>query len=216
MGSTRLVAAVAAAALASPFIATSASAAPPLGTAVATVGDSRYAEGRDIAEALLFATGRYAAVVTALPTLRDAARHTERHAAPEAQRVIEEALDALVEGDPQVFARLRDDVRSGDPYRVEGALVGLSEATRDVIETTGGSRSAAPALDEVPPNAAAVLIAAVAVVSVGGAVVAATVGSVVNAVHAANALWTVNWAFSLDDGERATQAVAEVTTAFGD
>lgn len=203
-----MVGAAAIAALALPLISSPATAAPVPAHAAASLAPSDSVgadlDGRQIAEALLFVSGPSADRVVGLPAFGQAVRHLHEHRTPETDAAVVGVLDGIEARDPALFAGLSREIRSGDPYRVEAALVLLSEAVHHEL---GGSTSAVP-LDLLPPSSAAV---------VGGVLVAVlgvTAVSVVNAVHAANALWTVNWAFSARDGERAVQAVSQITEAF--
>jgi len=209
MSTRRILGAAAVAALAVPLAAVPASADPsaPSFTGVNASSSSvdAHADGRQVAEALLFASGSDGAMVAALPSFAPAVPVLEQHR--QDASVVSGLLDSMAAYDPTLFAVVGGEIRSGDPYRVEAALLRLTEAVQGAAADAGASWDAA-GMDVVPPQSAAVLFAAAVV---AGAVTAV---GVANVVAAANALWTVNWAFAADEGDRATQVVAEVTEAF--
>lgn len=206
MSTRRILGAAAVAALAVPLAAVPASADPsaPSFTGVNASSSSvdAHADGRQVAEALLFASGSDGAMVAALPSFAPAVPVLEPHR--QDASVVSGLLDSMAAYDPTLFAVVGGEIRSGDPYRVEAALLRLTEAVRGAVAAAGASWDDAARLDVAPPLPAIVVAAVTVVAAV----------RVAGVVQTAAALWTVNWAFAADEGERATQVVAEITAAF--
>lgn len=158
------------------------------------------ADGRALFSGIFFGQGAAAKELVKLDSF-SAMKEAQRKGDPHSRKASHAVLAEIQRNDPGFLAEFSAEVRSGDPFRVEQALLSGGEELAGVVERQG---------DDQPTQVGTCfwVVAVVTVVAAGNAAVA------VNAVYAGNVAWTVNWAWSSPkDGNSLARerAVAEFT-----
>lgn len=183
-------------------------------------------QGKEIAEAILFASGDKFNDISHIPYFAKANLMSDNNTSAEVQDFIKDFLENIDKSNPGFFEVFYDDITSQDPYLVAEALHDLTLKSHNTLKATLAERKVDPAgiqvrtetISGASPQAVTLLVvvAAGVVVHVIVAVTAANVAAMINFAGGANWAWAKNWAMSDGSPAEEEKLVAEIASAFSE
>ncbi|MFE7410245.1 sporulation delaying protein family toxin [Streptomyces laurentii] len=197
--------------------APSATAEPVAKTSVSTVAEtvvSAKDDGENVFRGLFFAQGKVGNELAKLDLFSEARQYLDNNSDEEI-RAADAVMDLINEKSPDFFAQFSDDVRSGNPRRVEQGVVDAQDMLLAIAQEADAN--AAPVengqLCGVTVAVAAAVVHVAAVITAAGAVVTVTIAVGANFVKGKNWFWSPE-PISGDGSQLSKdEAVAQVTEA---